>query len=146
MMDEPKTATDFLGLWDLHRLIDDFASGRTGELVGHVAFAIDGHYVRYGEKGRLVIPGQRDLHAERTNYWRDASEGNIEVLFQDRRPFHIIQLTAGCPSATHNCGADRYDVEYDFSAWPDWSAIWQVKGPRKDYRTTSTYRRRTEAA
>ena len=46
--------------------------------------------------------------------------------------------TAG---SDHPCGADLYRVEYDFSRWPEWSAVWDVSGPRKNYTMESRFRR-----
>jgi len=42
-------------------------------------------------------------------------------------------------ACAHWCDPDQYDGQYDFSRWPEWRCIWQVRGPRKDYRMTSLY-------
>jgi hypothetical protein len=41
----------------------------------------------------------------------------------------------------HPCGDDHYTVQYDFRSWPQWTAVWQVSGPRKDYTSRSAYTR-----
>ena len=48
------------------------------------------------------------------------------------------------PRTVHLCAPDRYEVAYDFTAWPHWSATWTVEGPRKDYVMTSQTIRRSD--
>ena len=43
--------------------------------------------------------------------------------------------------AEHWCDPDMYRVGYDFSAWPEFAATWEVAGPKKAYRMVSRYRR-----
>ena len=64
-----------------------------------------------------------------------------EVAFHDGRPFHRFAAGESGAGTDHLCGADLYRVAYDWSAWPDWRAVWEVTGPRKDYRMESRYRR-----
>lgn len=130
--------TDFLGLWSLERRIDDRLSDTAPRFEGTAEFTPDGTGLSYVESGLLLVPGQASLQAERRYFWRSEGIG-IAVVFDDGRPFHVIEpgLT---PQAHHDCAPDVYTVRYDFTAWPEWSAEWQVKGPRKDYGMVSLFR------
>jgi len=52
-----------------------------------------------------------------------------------------IDLAQSTPMAHHLCPPDEYHVAYDFVHWPDWTAYWQVAGPRKSYDMRSCYRK-----
>lgn len=131
---------DFEGSWTLSRCIEDHRAGATGRLEGEaqVASGQGGHV--YIESGTLRLPGQPPLAAERRYLWRPAP-GGVAVHFDDGRFFHLMALDAPHATADHDCDPDRYEVRYDFSAWPQWRAVWEVRGPRKDYRLESLYRR-----
>ena len=128
---------DFAGRWRLTRRIvhDD---GARAAFEGLATLAPDGEGLRYEEEGVLRLPGAPPMTATRTHLWRPAPEG-VAVLFADGRPFHRIDLSAARPEAVHPCGADLYRVAYDFTAWPDWSAVWRVDGPRHAYRLASRH-------
>ncbi|MCC5975408.1 MAG: hypothetical protein JJT81_15350 [Rubellimicrobium sp.] len=97
-----------------------------------------GHW-RYHEEGVMRLGSAAPMAATRAYLWQPG-EGGLTVLFEDGRPFHHFPLTGG-PGADHLCGADLYSVTYDFSGWPLWRSIWEVRGPRKDYRLESRYHR-----
>ena len=65
--------------------------------------------------------------------------GFLNVYFADMRPFHSVPLGVEAPEAVHLCPPDRYQVTYDFGAWPGWRSVWQVEGPMKDYVMTTDY-------
>lgn len=130
----------FAGQWRVLRRIDDAALGRA-RFEGVAEFAAHDGGLAYVERGRLTLPTGQVLAAERRYLWRPAGDG-IEVFFADGRFFHRIAPAAGL-AAEHLCGADLYRVRYRFAAWPVWRAVWQVAGPRKDYRMISVYRPRT---
>lgn len=129
---------DFEGRWRIDRTIADHLLCRTGRFEGEARFAPSGAGLLYDEYGVLQFPGEAPLQAERRYLWRPAPSG-IDVLFEDGRPFHTIELAAQRPAATHFCDPDTYEVQYDFVAWPRWEALWRVSGPRKDYEMRSTY-------
>lgn len=122
---------DFAGLWRLTRHVahDD---GARASFEGRATLAPDGAGLRHVERGRLSLPGRPPMTATRTYLWRPAPEG-VAVLFEDGRPFHVIDLSTPRPEAIHPCGADVYRVAYDLTAWPEWSAAWRVDGPRHAY-------------
>lgn len=138
-MSGPQALNDFEGRWALHREVSE-ARGPGGMFEGEAEFAPDGAGLRYVERGVLHLPGRPAMKAERVYLFRAAGQG-IAVLFDDERPFHAIALGTARPKAAHWCDPDQYDVGYDFTAWPVWTARWQVRGPRKDYVMRSRYTR-----
>lgn len=130
---------DFEGCWRLQRRIDDHRAGLIGQLEGLARFAPgQGGDLILTETGCLRYGTGAPLQAERRYLWRDEA-GGIAVCFEDGRPFHWF--SADRPATRHDCPPDLYRVRYDFTLWPEWSACWQVRGPRKDYRMRSRYSR-----
>ncbi len=128
------------GIWRIDRRIEDRRAGTTGLLQGTAELTPDGPGLIYSEEGILRIAGQPGLTARQSYLWRADGDG-IEVLFADGRPFHRIGLIDAAPEASHDCAPDIYCVRYDFARWPDWRAVWQVTGPRKDYTMTTEFQR-----
>lgn len=134
------TADDFAGAWRVERSIEDRLAGQAGRFEGVARLAPDGAGLAYREEGRLALGGAPALAASRAYLWR-FGPACVEVLFPDGRPFHRFRPEGQAEGTEHPCGADLYRVHYDFRAWPAWSAAWEVRGPRKGYRTASTYAR-----
>ena len=132
---------DFEGAWVLERRVlhDD---GTKARFRGSARFLPDETGLVYEEKGLIKMGGHRPVSAQRRYLWREDDEGDIEVRFEDGRPFHRIR--ADMPKDTHRCAPDTYEVRYEFTQWPEWIATWKVTGPRKAYRMVSTYRRPVE--
>lgn len=126
---------DFAGLWHIRRDIDDRVAGRQGTFRGTATLRPQGAGLWvWHETGWLRFDEGQPLRAERRYLWREDGE-RIAVLFGDGRPFHdFVPGAAG--QAAHWCDPDDYRVQYDFAGWPDWQAVWTVRGPRKDYRMT----------
>jgi len=141
----PRRLQDFAGRWAIDRRIEDAQSGEILEGCGTVEFraAPDGGLI-YDETLWLRFPGRPAVHGTRRYLWR-AAGAEIAVFFEDGRPFHRIALggTAACDS--HDCAPDLYRGDYDFSSWPDWSVRWRAAGPRKDYVSTTVFRRTASA-
>ncbi|MEM6905760.1 MAG: DUF6314 family protein, partial [Pseudomonadota bacterium] len=115
----------------------DVPDGVIGEFWGECDFAADGAGLTCREAGVLRFKGQ-DYHADRASLWRFPAPGRVEVQYEDGRPFH--DFISDEPVAEHLCGDDRYRVSYDFGT-DAWVSVWDVQGPAKDYRMTTTYRR-----
>lgn len=128
---------DFQGLWRLERRIEN-ALGEAAGFEGRAVFAPVTGGLELHESGWLHVPGQGSFHAERRYLWRAEGAG-IAVFFEDGRAFHHFDPRAPAPEAHHICTPDDYRVAYDFTIWPDWRAVWRVRGPRKDYVMTSHY-------
>lgn len=130
--------SDFIGTWRLTRRIDDRRAGMTGRFTGQATFRPEGADLAYREDGILRLGEGAGLVASRAYRWRATPDG-LEILFEDGRFFHAFALDAPQAVAGHDCGADRYEVQYDFRDWPHWRAVWGVRGPRKDYCMESLY-------
>lgn len=132
---------DFEGRWMLTRTIEDKRAGKTGKLAGEASFSPDGPGgLIYFENGELSYGGAPGVMATRAYLWRSIKAG-IEVSFDDNSPFHVIAADRLMPDAIHHCDPDIYNVSYDFTHFPDWSATWRVVGPAKDCRMVSSYTR-----
>lgn len=132
---------EFAGDWRIERRIDDRRAGQEGWFEGHARLAPDGPAgLRYVETGVLRLGSGPPMPADRTYLWRFL-EDQVEVRFEDGRPFHAFLPEGQSDGTDHPCGADLYRVRYDFGQWPAWEARWRVTGPRKAYEMTSLYRR-----
>ena len=131
---------DFQGDWKLRRRIQDHLTGARSKLEGRSTFTPENGGLKCLETGMLALQGQKPMQANRTYFWREMG-GEIEVQFEGGDPFHQFQPLVASVTASHFCAPDQYDVTYDFSGWPNWSAEWRVTGPRKDYVMTSHFTR-----
>ncbi|WP_373353266.1 DUF6314 family protein [Pseudoroseicyclus sp. CXY001] len=132
------TAEAFRGRWALERAIDDRRAGEAGRFTGEAVLTGEGEALRYREEGLLTLGGRAPLKAARVYLW-ELSGGRLRMFFEDGRAFH--EVTGEAPAALHPCGEDLYRVRYNFAQWPEWRAVWEVSGPRKDYRMDTRYRR-----
>ena len=136
-------AEDFEGRWRIARDVDDRRAGQVGRFDGWATFTDHserGGVLLYEETGTLHFGSAAPMAANRRYIWK-ISDLDVEVLFEDARPFHRFTLGAQARGTDHPCGEDLYRVTYDFSRWPLWQARWEVAGPRKDYTMTSRYER-----
>ena len=132
-MPTDRRQADFAGRWWIARQITH-ADGQTATFSGEAVFSPnDAGELDYVEEGVLEMPGGHKMRATRRYLWTDG----LVVFFDDGRPFHTVPVSGG--SATHLCPPDTYDVTYEFGAWPNWRATWDVSGPKKSYRMTSEY-------
>ena len=131
---------DFEGDWQIERRIVDHLTGRTGRLQGRAQFIPDAEGLTYEEAGQLEFPGQPPFSATQRYLWRQQG-GAIDILFADSRAFHSFDPAHATPDASHDCPPDWYEVSYSFVDWPTWSAQWSVRGPRKNYISTTRYTR-----
>ena len=130
---------DFAGAWVLQRTIKDRHLGQVGDFCGTAEMRARGDAgLSYTETGRVRFGDGPELTATREYVWAfDA--GGVAVAFADGAPFHRFMPVDAGAGTDHSCGDDFYRVQYDFTAWPLWSAVWTVSGPRKDYTSVSRY-------
>ena len=133
-------AKDFLGDWQLDRVITDRLGTMNGTLTGVATLSGTGAHVSYDETGRLTLAAGPVMEATRRYLWAFEA-GGVVVRFTDGADFHAFAPDGKAVGTTHLCGEDLYDVTYDFRDWPVWTATWSVKGPRKDYTSVSSYQR-----
>lgn len=129
----------FAGGWEVARSIEDRRAGARGRFLGQARFIPAGQGLDYAETGEMTLGTAAPVSAMRSYLWRDRG-GAIEVSFADGRLFHRFRSDETAPGASHDCPPDLYRVRYDFAGWPCWRAEWRVRGPRKDYRSLTTYR------
>ncbi len=131
--------SDFIGSWRLDRRLEDRLGQMDGDLRGQARFVETATgQLTYAENGTLALARGGTLAAERRYLW--AWDGDsVAVSFDDGAPFHHFRPEGLVPGSTHLCGADTYNVTYDFRDWPRWTATWDVSGPRKDYTSRSAY-------
>ena len=140
-MTRPLIADDFVGEWQLDRLIADRTGAQSGTFKGQADFRATGDdTLAYDETGLLTLDHGPVLTA--TRRYVCVFEGpRVLVAFEDGRAFHAFTPQGHAAGTDHPCADDFYTVRYDFTAWPRWTASWTVKGPRKDYVATSVYER-----
>jgi hypothetical protein len=120
------------GRWTVRRQLTDLESGTEGTFEGVAEFARDGTWT---ETGRLRF-GTYDGEARRVLRVVDGW-----VRFEDGRPFHALDLSAGTCVVEHLCNEDRYAGEYVAVGPDELRVVWLVQGPRKRQVIESVYRR-----
>ena len=134
----------FAGAWDLQREIEDRRAGQRGQLVGWALFKAEGGSLLYEESGDMTLGAARSRAYRRYRYLFP-SPGRAEIRFEDGRLLVALDLAGGTAAASHLCGGDSYTVEVTLLEAAQWQTVWQVSGPRKDYRLVSRYRRPAES-
>lgn len=129
-----RVLADFEGRWHLARRILH-EDGPVATLEGEATWTRSGASLNYAERGLLRMQGLAPIEATRRYRW---DEG-LAVHFEDGRFFHSVPPDGG--TTEHWCDPDTYRVAYDFSAWPVFTATWDVRGPRKAYHMVSRYTR-----
>jgi hypothetical protein len=133
------TLDDFAGVWALERTIQH-EDGTGARFTGHAVWRPDANGLAYHETGEMVLAEGVRFMAERRYLW----SADLSVWFEDGRFFHNVPPHGG-PTA-HWCDPDQYDGHYDFADWPNFRITWRVRGPRKDYRMETLYRRADDFA
>ena len=128
-----RSLADFIGSWSVSRQITHHG-GPNAQLTGTAVWRLIRGGALYHETGQLKIAGQGAMTAEQRYIWRD----DLSVWFDETRFFHNVPVLGG--AVGHFCSPDQYDGTYDFSRWPVWSVTWDVSGPRKAYRSVTSYR------
>lgn len=128
---------DFTGNWSVQRSIDDRRANAEGKFEGEAIFSEEGAGLVYEENGTLTLGDIASMHASQKFHWQPDGK-DVAVYFSDGRYFHGISLEDRADDR-HFCDPDRYEVTYDFSAWPVWTTRWKVIGPKKDYTMRSTF-------
>ena len=135
-----RSITDFEGLWQIERRIEDRMGGQQARFSGRAELRPEGDSWRWQEIGEIRYGPGPALRAERSYLWQPLGT-EIAVHFDDGRFFHAFDPQAIAPQAEHLCTPDLYRAAYDFSGWPRWLVTWEVAGPRKDYRMIPECRR-----
>ena len=130
------------GSWSLERIIEGLAT-----MEGVATFTRDGaDALAYHEEGEVRLVHGQAVKAHRDYRFERAPRG-FNVLFAEVTPrlFHRIELaredTALTGAAAHLCAPDTYDSSYQFLADGSFVIRHAVRGPRKDYVSTTTFSR-----
>ncbi len=129
----PRRLEDFEGAWSFTREVVE-AGGRIAQVTGRAVWSPKTEGLRYTETGEMRLPGQAPMRVERSYHWA----ADLGVFFADGRFFHHVPAEGG--EAAHWCDPDQYDGCYDFGDWPIFTVTWRVRGPRKAYLMTTSYR------
>jgi hypothetical protein len=109
-------------------------------LAGTACFTPAPGGLRYTERGTLIFGGYRGDAVQ--NYtFALITPGVAAVAFEDGRPFHTLDLTAGRADIIHACAPDSYRGRYRVECRESWSLAWIVTGPRKNLSIGTRYRR-----
>jgi len=128
------------GRWLMVRMIEH-ADGRRDVFEGESFFHRSGPRLLQDETGVLTpARGGHALKATRRYVWSGGG-ARIDVAFGDMRPFHSVPVGVSTYETAYLCPPDRYEVFYDFNDFPNWSTVWSVEGPRKDYRMETRFSR-----
>jgi hypothetical protein len=125
---------DFLGTWDVFRVIIDHLTGAVNRFSGK-AIITASEFVETGE----VRYGAVSLKANR-RYGLNAGAGQLDIEFADGRPFISLNGEAS-QTVRHLCGDDDYRGRFVFAHAGAWIEAWHVSGPRKRYASLARYSR-----
>ena len=128
------------GAWSLQRIVEDRRAETRGVLDGRVDFLAEGAALMYREHGILILGAGR-YETSRLYRFEFPQVHRAEVSFEDGQPFHTLDLSCGRWSVAHDCGDDRYQGTHLVVGQDEWRVRWRVRGPRKDQRLDSRYRR-----
>jgi hypothetical protein len=143
----PMPVTDlrafFEGSWRIVSEIDDRRAGARHEMRGTGTFA-----PAPGETSALVYdaevvwaPAGQTLTATRRYLIAGIRGAAAEVRFDDGRPFHALDLSAGSCPVHHRCPPDVYAGAYRLLDTNRFTVHWTVTGPRKDSVLFTTFTR-----
>ncbi|EAQ25135.1 MULTISPECIES: DUF6314 family protein [unclassified Roseovarius] len=131
---------DFEGVWLIERDIRH-ADGTTAQFTGRAVWRPDAAgALAYHESGQMLLASGLRFEGERRYVWTH----DLSVWFADGRFFHSVPASGG--DTRHWCDPDQYEGHYDFTEWPAFRVTWHVRGPRKDYRMVTRYRRSDDLA
>ena len=133
----------FAGTWTLVREIDDRRAGTRQMMHGTGSFQ-----PAPGEPATLVYdeevvwqPAGQAMTGTRRYRIADIAGASAQVLFDDRRPFHTLDLSAGSCPVHHDCPPDVYLGAYRVLDRDRFTVRWTVTGPRKDSVLRTTFAR-----
>jgi hypothetical protein len=134
------TAQYLTGSWLVVRVIHDRRLLSMTAWTGTAVFSPSDDGVHYVEEGTLELDGTT-LATSRSYIYRPKSARNMDVFFDDGRPFHDLDLSSGEWFPEHFCGDDVYSGEFYVVDDNTLTIIWNVTGPTKDVRIESTLTR-----
>ncbi|TCR91947.1 DUF6314 family protein [Rhizobium sp. BK376] len=124
----------FKGIWEVRRTVFDRLTRSRVSFSGRAEIGADG-FREEGDKryGAMVLQSSR-------SYLLRIEDGRVVVDFPDHREFIRIGEAAS-QALFHQCGPDAYSGRLFFRGPDAWAETWEVRGPRKNYRSVAVYRR-----
>lgn len=101
--------------------------------------------LRWREHGEVALGDHRGPASRELTLEPAGAAGTWQVLFDDGRPFHPLDLSDGRCSVRHDCGDDVYLGEYAVSGPGTLTVTWEVSGPGRQDTIRSVYVRRPTA-
>jgi len=131
------------GEWRFERTITDGLTGSAGVASGDARFEPSERGLEWIESGTLHLGGHTFDAKRRMSIVFEG--GAWQVRFDDERPFHPLDLTTGRCEVGHPCRDDFYAGTIEMvetGDGPELRTEWLVRGPAKDQRIHTRYRRR----
>ncbi len=131
------TLSFLLGQWDLSRSIQDHRSGTHGLFSGRAVLTATAGRARYDEEGELSYGAHHGPASRHLEYAR-LDDASVFLYFSNGRPFVDLDLRTGAWRSTHDCGADRYEIETVVRSDRVVHEYWRVRGPDTSYDAVTT--------
>jgi hypothetical protein len=134
-----------IGDWQIDRIVPGMARMRGSARV----VLLHEEEALYSERVSIEMQAGDRMEGSR-KYLYCRTDAGFDVLFEETgRLYQSLQFRREgsllLAEAVHDCGMDRYESEYRIHGQDHFTVRDVVRGPRKDYEMTTTYRRIGEA-
>lgn len=132
------------GDWRLERDLDDRRAGVIARFEGVLSMVPEPGGIIATETGAWVDAPWGPLSGRRRDLWgMDGAE--VVVRFDHGGEFHrFVPRQTGAADVRHPCGRDLYLGRYEFDLPASWRVTWDVRGPAKEYRTVTRFRKMSD--
>ncbi len=149
MSNTAKIFKNLRGNWTIERTIDN--QGRMNGIAWFRNSNNEQNTLHYREEGVFTLNSGRSCNIYREYVYR-FQNNNISAYFVENgktdRLFHILEFDSPAltgstmkAKAKHICRCDTYDVIYEFYSDNAFNIIYQVKGPLKNYVSSTFFKR-----
>lgn len=137
----------FAGCWQFDRQITEGSAVHqvtgTAEFTDTAAKIAGSLYsLDFLESGELRLAESEEAMPVERRLTHHAAADGIDVRFADGGHYLTLDLSGGDSTANHPCKADDYLITVTIDDQDNWTELWQVTGPTKDYSAVTRYRRR----